>query len=369
MRTIRNVVLFGSVATAWCLPLKPISSAEVCGRCHRSIVEAWKESSHARAADGRLFQDALATAEEKMGTNVRQTCLGCHAPIAVQTNDIQLDRKASWEGVTCDYCHSVRDVTLTAGTNPKAKVDFGTVKSGPLKNAVSGAHGTAYSAVHVSSAMCAPCHEYRNSAGFPILTTFSEWQASRYAKENKTCQSCHMYYVAGKVAEARLSREPEARVNLHRMPGSRSVSQLNQTLRTKMTSVRQGDEVKVTFQVTNSGAGHYVPTGSPLRQLILNVQATSKGMRLNQSRVYARRVADASGSPVAQEHSAFLKAVMPISDTRLAPDETRTEEFTFAIPQGAKTEVRATLSYYYSPSERVESDRMVTIRSIRDEVR
>jgi hypothetical protein len=64
--------------------LDPISSAELCGRCHRAIHEAWKSSSHARAMDSRLFQDALDAAEGDLGAAARKSCLACHAPLAVQ---------------------------------------------------------------------------------------------------------------------------------------------------------------------------------------------------------------------------------------------------------------------------------------------
>ena len=180
-----------------------MSSAEVCGQCHRSIVEAWKESAHSKAMESRLFQDALEAAETESGAGVRKTCMGCHAPLAVASGDLQLERKVSWEGVTCDYCHSVREVNFERGV-PQANLTFGLIKSGPLKNAVSGAHSTSYSPVHESSRVCAPCHEYRNAQGFAVLSTFSEWQASRYSKEGKNCQTCHMYQVMGKVADVRM---------------------------------------------------------------------------------------------------------------------------------------------------------------------
>lgn len=365
-----RVLVIGAVSlpVLWALPLKPMSSAELCGRCHRTIVEAWKESSHAKAAEGRLFQDALESAEKAMGSQVRQNCLGCHSPIAAQSGDMAMERKVSWEGVTCDYCHSIRDVSMVSG-NAKAKLEYTNVKTGPLKDAISSTHLTAYSAIHTSSMVCAPCHEYKNSQGFAVLTTFSEWQASRYAKEGKTCQSCHMYQVSGRVAEARLDREPEGKVNLHRMPGSRSVAQLNQTLKTRMISTREGDRVKVTVEVANTGAGHSVPTGSPLRQLILQVSADGGGKKLSQTKVYTRKVGDASGAALGAEHTAFLKAAKALSDTRLAPDEKRTEEFWFDIPKGAPADIRANLSYYYSPSERSAEQRTVTIRTHTDRVR
>lgn len=341
--------------------LHPISSAEVCGQCHLSIVESWKESAHSHAMDSRLFQDALAAAEADSGAAVRGTCLGCHAPLAAQTNDLGLDRKVTWEGVTCDYCHSVRTVD-TESANPRARSEYSLAKSGPLKDAVSGVHPTVYSPVHVSSAICAPCHEYKNAHGFPVLTTFSEWKASRYGKENRNCQSCHMAAVAGKVADARFEREPTTNINIHRMAGSRSVSQLNRAVKLKMDVTREGARAKVTVDVTNAAAGHFIPTGSPLRQLILDVTArTADGKETHAKKIYARTVKDAAGKVLEKEHFVFTKSAGVTIDSRLAPEETRREVFTFDSPAGTSTEIRATLSYYYSPFAREKADQRVTV--------
>jgi hypothetical protein len=184
-----------------------------------------------------------------------------------------------------------------------------------LKHAVSGAHSTAYSPVHESSRVCAPCHEYRNAQGFAVLSTFSEWQASRFSKEGKHCQTCHMYHVMGKVADVRMAREPDSRINLHKMPGSHSVQQLNQTVKTRLSATRVGERVRVTVEVANTASGHYVPTGSPLRQLILDVKASGSGVDFRGQRLYTRAIADGSGKPLTNEHMAFLRGASVISDT------------------------------------------------------
>src|SRR5262249_24094645 len=160
---------------SWAGDLEPPSSAQVCGRCHRAIYEAWKDSSHAEAMENWLFQDALNSTEADLGARVRKTCLTCHSPVGIATGDLTLRTKVSWEGVTCDYCHCIRSVSLAA-RNPKAHVVFSLVKSGPLRDVSSTAHGTEFSPVHTTAQACAPCHEYRNSLGFPVLSTFSEWK-------------------------------------------------------------------------------------------------------------------------------------------------------------------------------------------------
>jgi hypothetical protein len=342
----------------------PATSAERCGACHRAIHEAWKSSSHSRAMESRLFQDALEMAAADYGPAARKTCLGCHAPVAVQTGDLALINKVSWEGVTCDFCHGIRDVSL-AGQNPSAHVQFTHVKAGPMKDSVSTGHGTEHSALHSTSALCAPCHEYRNAGGFPVLTTYSEWKESGHAAEGKQCQSCHMYSVDGDVVDARIKRSRGFRVNLHQMPGSHSIEQLGRTIRAQLAAVREGEEVKVTVDVTNHGAGHYVPTGSPLRQLVLEVRAEQQpGGRFREERVYTRRIADDKGTPLEREHAVFMRGARVLSDTRLSPGEKRTETFVFPAPPGVRTRVRATFWYYYSPMAQAESRKRVTFLTL-----
>ncbi len=325
-------------------------TAEYCGDCHRAIYDGWKKSAHASAMESRLFQDALKIAESDYGSGARKVCLNCHSPAGMVLGDLALVRKVSWEGITCDYCHSIRDVNV-AGPNPAARVEYTNIKSGPWKDVVSPAHGTVYSAVHTSSLICATCHEYRNSLGFSVLTTYSEWKGSSYGKEGKHCQTCHMFTVHGDVVDARLVQTGDHDVNLHEMPGSHSAQQLNRAIRTQFSVAREASQVKVTVKLTNAGAGHEVPTGSPMRQLILEVQLSpyQGGQTQRQERVYARTVEDQKGEKLQREPAAFLKAAKTVQDTRIAPLETRTETFSFDLPPGKRAKVEANLYYYYSP--------------------
>lgn len=360
-----TVLFLAATGGAWTADLKPPSSAEVCGRCHRAILASWKSSAHARAMESPLFQDGLELTEAEFGASAKRVCIECHSPIAVLTGDLALRQKVSWEGITCDYCHSVRDVS-TAGPNPKVKIELSLVKSGPLKNVEAPAHGTVFSPVHTSARICAPCHQYRNSLGFPVLTTYEEWENSPYAKEGKNCQSCHMYQVAGDVVDPKIKKTTEATVNLHQMPGSHSLEQLNKTIKARLTTQRKDDQLKLSVEVANVAAGHYVPTGSPMRQLIMEVRADSyDGNHFRAERRYRRTVADRQGKEVTVEPAAFLKGAKVIADTRLAPGERRTESFSFPIPNGVKAQVRVSLWYYYSPLAATESQKRVVFLTIR----
>lgn len=315
--------------------------------------------------ESRLFQDALKMAEADFGTSARKTCLGCHSPIAVQIGDLGLLRKVSWEGVTCDYCHSIRDVTTT-GTNPRARVEFSLVKSGPSKEAASTAHGTVFSAVHTSSLACISCHEYTNAEGLAVLTTYTEWKQSTYGEESGGCQSCHMARVPGSAVDPRVKTASRLQLNLHEIPGSHSIEQLNKAVKAQLSATHQGGQLKVSVRVANRGAGHSVPTGSPLRQLILELRADAyNGKHFRGERVYRRTVADAGGKTLDREHLAFMKGARVVSDTRLAANQSRTETFTFPVPQGVQTQLDASFYYYYSPMASTEAEQRVKFLSIR----
>jgi len=339
----------GKLPASTAAKLPTPASAELCGRCHRAIHDSWATSAHATAMTSPAFLDAEYAAEEQFGIEARKVCLGCHAPMAGLLNDLELSRKVSWEGITCDYCHSIREVAA-AGPNHKSVVQFGPVKSGPSKTSVSPAHGTAYSSVHTSALLCAVCHEHKNRLGFPIVTTYSEWKDSPSGKGDVECQQCHMELVRGSVVEPRVRRESSHLVNLHAMPGSHSVSQLNKALTARLTASRNGQNVDVSVKVKNEGAGHFLPTGSPMRQMILEVRVTSAGIVTGtEKRDYTRVLADAEGNVIQKEYVAFMNAAKVVSDTRLAPDETRTESFSFKVPAGQTARVDA-IFYYFHPA-------------------
>ncbi len=340
-------------------------SAEYCGSCHRAIEQGWKESVHSQAMESRLFQDALQMAQSDFGAHARSVCLGCHSPTAVETGDLALVRKVSWEGVTCDYCHSMRSVNMT-GPNPKAVVEYNNVKAGPWKGVTSPVHGTVYSPLHTSSLLCATCHQYRNSLGFPVLTTYTEWEKGPYSAKHEGCQSCHMYRVKGEVVDPRVKKTPDQGINLHQMPGSHSLTQLNKAIRGQLLVTHEDGQLHVEVDVTNQGAGHMVPTGSPLRKLILQVHAVPFGGKaFQEERVFTRVVADQQGKILNREDLVFMKAAKVVSDTRLAPGQTKKESFTFNVPQGVRSTVEADFYYYYTPTAATKAQQEVKFLSFR----
>jgi len=149
------------------------------------------------------------------------------------------------------------------------------------------------------------------------------------------------------------------------MPGSHSPDQLNKAIRASLTTTREEDQLRVVITVTNAGAGHYVPTGSPLREVQLELRADSyDGRHFQEERIYRRSVADQKGAVLNREHFAFMRAAKVVEDTRLAPNETRTETFSFPIPSGMRARVEASFYYYFSPMATTEAQQRAKFLNI-----
>ena len=127
-------------------------------------------------------------------------------------------------------------------------------------------------------------------------------------------------------------------------------------------SAEAGEAVTVDVSITNSGAGHMLPTGlTEMRQMWLDVTATdADGNQLYRSGaldedgnidtdavVYHTVLGDADGNPTAK----VWVAESILSDNRILPTETAIEQHTFTIPQDAKNPITisAKLQYRSAP--------------------
>jgi hypothetical protein len=344
------VAVVAPEAGASAAPPASMASAEECARCHRDIARYWKASLHAQAVDNHRFQDLFQRLKEKRTPNVDALCLQCHAPAALYMRDLGFEKKVSWEGVTCDFCHSVRSVQSQAARPFVLQV--GRVKTGPLRTAQPSGHAAEYAEVHTSSTICAPCHQFVNENGLEVLGTAAEWQASSYASRSVTCQSCHMRATSGKVTDPKVARASQAVVNLHEMPGGHSLTELNRALLAQISAVRRGgNTVEVAVQITNRGAGHRVPTGLPLRTIVMVVEVDGGvGPRQTAERTYTRVVADENGQALSDEEAIWLRGAKVVRDNRLAPEERRTEQFSFQVPRNTPVRVVAKFYYRYDPA-------------------
>ncbi len=322
-------------------------SAKACASCHKTIYTYWSESAHAQAVSPPFLaalEGAVAGSADQ--EQARRGCVRCHAPTALVSGDWDLREPTTKEGVTCDFCHTVAEVDLDRAPRPFL-LEPGKVKRGPLQYAKSPFHDTAYSPLHKASPLlCAGCHEHRNAQGVLVLSTYSEWKDSPYPARGMLCQECHMPLVPGETVREGLTSTGRV-INLHRMVGGSGYAQIRRGLDLRIESLAQSSvSADVQVVVTNSRVGHAVPGGLSTKAIILAVGVeTDSGQLLHRmERIYHRDLLDAGGRPLTTVPDLFLRAASVGEDTRLKPQESRTERFTVPLPTGAKAIV-ARLEY------------------------
>ena len=332
---------------------KGFSSSQKCGQCHKELYDDWKRSLHADSSGNAIFRAAYIQVYFEQGERARAACLGCHAPVAFFNNDPKLTQPISREGVSCDFCHSITEVLPGTPDGPQFRFEFGGVKQGPLKDVTSPVHQTRFNNLYQQSLFCKGCHEQANSKGISMIATYSEWKESPYPDKGITCQKCHMEQVPGKTVIPSIQKTKGNWISNHDIAAGHSLTKRRQALEIKISSMESyKNRITVQVDLTNSGAGHKMPTGLPVKKIILEVKLKDQngGKRQIQQRVYQKVVADAQGKAVTNLADLMLgKGVKVMSDNRIAPLETRRERFTFFVDQPEGQTVSATAYYGYTP--------------------
>jgi hypothetical protein len=342
------------------------TSARVCGACHQAIHACWQQSLHAQAYNNGIFQAAYRTASQARSEERTRLCLLCHAPVVRLTRDYAAQGTMIQEGVTCDFCHSVRAVRVYT---PEVQVDLnvGRTKYGPLRHAQSPAHEIVESEVHGRSEFCAVCHEYRNEYGVAVLETYSEWKAGAYAAEGRQCQDCHMPVVSEQVSALGRKQSVPKGVNLHNISGSHNLEQVRKAVALKIVGVAwlPGNTVNVELLVSNVGSGHCFPTGIPMHRAVLEVTVTDRQRHVGQRTIaFEKQLLNKDGLPVTREYEAFLDARATGTDTRLKPKEDRRVVLAFHDVEASDGLVEASLWYQYSTQCVVRKEGVETIEPV-----
>jgi hypothetical protein len=229
-------------------------------------------------------------------------CACCHVP-GLAVDDPYGADPASASGVDeygihCDFCHKVADVILEPATGLPPANQPGVLSLdirrpfpddpdryqlffGPFDDD-NVPQEDAYLPLIRQSAFCAPCHR-GEFWGTVIYDSYGEWLASPYSDpaSGKTCQQCHMSVptvVDGKTVtnvaagKGGVERDPLT-VSAHDFPGAASAQLLRNAVSLVAAARIDGGRLAVDVKITNDRTGHHVPTDSPLRHLILVVQA------------------------------------------------------------------------------------------------
>ncbi len=309
---------------------------------------------------------------------------GCHTELTASRSDevphgiypTDLEGDAA-DGIGCDFCHKIGDVILDPETQlPYAdkpgissmrlyrpeegeELFFGTFDDVPRR--------VTYLPLQEESAFCAPCHYGVMGGvvaldevvgGVVIYNSYGEWLDSPYSdpETGQTCQDCHMpesdydYFAYPEKGGA----HPRSPIHTHLMPGAKDETLLQNSVTMTTTAQKQGNRIIVEVSITNDKTGHHVPTGTPLRHMMLVVQARdTEGNRLElrngptlpawtgdyaeqPGQYYAKILEDKWTGEVPT--SAYWRDIRLVEDTRLAAFETDRSEYVFvASPEGDVT--------------------------------
>jgi hypothetical protein len=336
----------------------PQAESFSCGTCHRAIFDEWHRSAHgsARSRFRRIWNELDQHQPERAAV-----CLSCHDPAPIRPSDEW--GSFSESGVHCDFCHKVVDAPLALNglTHGRFALDLLRPKQGQLIVGPwidSPRPENSYAPIQRSSRLCASCHE-GVIFGLRVYETYSEWLASPAGQRGIQCQDCHMK-PTGQLTNVApghggVDRDPRA-ISNHRFVDNDLLSMLRRAIHVDVTV----QLTQAVVRVTALNVGHRVPTGSPDRQLILEVRfLDSANRRLGHAhRLFAKRLRDERGNLDVP----FWQATLEFADSRLFPDQAWEERFD--LPAGC-SRVEATILYrrHVLPNEgRLVADEVVVHR-------
>ena len=295
--------------------LRSLSSRE-CGTCHLDAYQEWASSMHAHAWTDPYFQVDF----EFDGS--QQVCLNCHTPLRDQQENLVLgfrdrekfqpilapnesfDETLRDEGVTCAVCH-VRDGVII-GPFGDTSAPHPTRRDPGMRDGIGA---------------CRRCHvvsgeRWDTFYRVPPCGTVAEITEGG---ESPDCTSCHMPAIERPVVAGGATR-PSRR---HLFRGGHDPDTVRRALAVDM-EMRDlgGGQRMATVGVRNTGAAHYLPTGTPDRHL--TVEFTLNGKDGSVLDVQVDRL---------KRTTMWRPFIVDLWDTRLPRGEERT--YTYALDVGA----------------------------------
>lgn len=319
----------------------PISGthASACEGCHPSIVAQWIDNAHAGSiSNPRFFSLYLGTdmtGTQQVSPGFREdfpdyagNCASCHAPgagvdgyLIVAMPEV---RNVITAGIHCDYCHKIGGVYLNPVTGLVYPNAPGTASQRLLRppegeDIFFGPYDDikdpdSYLPLVSESQFCAPCHQF-GMWGTPIYESFSEWLASPYAPAGVTCQACHMLPSGDTTfalpEKGGLEHPPET-IPSHNQLGAASFELLQETVTITLNTRQGANSVWATVSITNTGAGHHVPTDYPGRQMILTVAAVDDEGK-NVEQLIGPTIPDWGGAQAGMPGKVFAKILRDVA--------------------------------------------------------
>lgn len=319
---------------------------------------------------------------------------GCHTSFTIERSNGFIDphvlplalKGDALEGISCEFCHKIGDVYVDSETKlPKPdmpgilsvrlyrpKTEEDQVFFGPLMDV---ARPDSYLPLQSESRFCASCHygvlggvvgNGTVTGGILVYNSYGEWLESPYSDPaaGVTCQGCHMP-VSDRdtfvLAERGGLTRDYVDLHNHTMPGVSDINLLQNSVTMNTRVQRDGNALEVEVSITNDKTGHHIPTDSPIRSMILVVQAfdaAGEPLELSAGPVNPAYSGDLGGLPgktfakVLRDEwtgetptGAIWRPIALAEDTRIAALATDTTAYTFNAPEGETVTVDVRLVF------------------------
>ncbi len=261
-------------------------------------------------------------------------CIACHAPSVdasnPQTKDLNkalFSPKTGENGISCDYCHKIKRIvkSKTSSSGFKAILQRNKPISGnsilvfgPYDDVVVPPMAASYSPLFNNGRYCSQCHSHilksknlkkqdwqkiytkeewkgfglEDETYIPVQTTYQEWKQwqealpKNDADKGKNCQDCHMswrknmlpydsFIVNGHAKMMWGSFRQSQSIHPHQFDGG-TETQLKTAVTMEIDGEIKGNILTITVFITNTSGGHWIPTGEPMRRIILLLKATDE---------------------------------------------------------------------------------------------
>ncbi len=299
--------------------------AKECGECHREEYREWSTSIHSQAWTDPYYQ------VDFRFDGSQQICLNCHIPLDRQQEHKVLgfrdeekwdpilepnpdfDPELQHEGINCAGCH-VRNGTILGAYGHENK-------DHPVET------------MEDSNIICVQCHVVQGKRWdtffrIPPCGTVAEikvgsdeysvWSGELDVPDTEDigCVECHMPHTKRPIVEGGKRRFARR----HTWRGGHDPEMVKEALEITLEEQPQPktQQRRFVLTLTNAGADHYVPTGTPDRHLTVEL-----------------RLLDAGGRVLDEAHHTLKRTIMwrpfivDLWDTRLLPKEPRTYVFEF----------------------------------------
>lgn len=317
-------------------PPRATLSAEGCAACHPAIADEWRASMHAQSTKETdpLYRAMVAKAEATLGEKARAGCSRCHYP---EWAGAPPEAGVVVEGVSCVVCH------VLAPKHPEERLEDGRLAR------LAGGDVARYGA----EKLCIQCHgTLKTPEGHPVCSTGPESDQALAGN----CTDCHMAEAKGAPTKG-VDKPSHAS---HGFPGGRSERLLRTAATVSLSFEGAGPAREIVANVEAGEVGHFVPTGTPMRSMVLTVTAfgaddvelwrNHAGAPLTEApdALFQLVFSDREGNRPVPGFLAYGKGV----DRRLRTDGPRA--FRYPLPKDTKR-VTAVLTYHLGPAKLLEA--------------